>query len=60
MLPPAGRGRRRAGGASELDEEGLARLLYLSHADKRRAFEVYTAYYLSTSGQLYWSDTHQL
>ena len=36
------------------------RLLYLSHADKRRAFEDYAAYYLATSGQLYWSDTHQL
>lgn len=44
-------------------ELGLAdwnHLLYLSHADKRRAFETYAAYYLSTSGQLYWSDTHQL
>jgi FAD/FMN-containing dehydrogenase len=36
------------------------RLLYLSHADKRRAFQEYAAYYRSTSGQLYWSDTHQL
>jgi len=36
------------------------RLLYLSHADKGRAFQEYAAYYLSTSGQLYWSDTHQL
>jgi FAD/FMN-containing dehydrogenase len=36
------------------------RLLYLSHADKARAFASYASYYLSTSGQLYWSDTHQL
>jgi FAD/FMN-containing dehydrogenase len=36
------------------------RLLYLSHADKRRAFQEYAAYYRATSGQLYWSDTHQL
>jgi FAD/FMN-containing dehydrogenase len=36
------------------------RLLYLSHADKRRAFQEYAGYYRSTSGQLYWSDTHQL
>jgi FAD/FMN-containing dehydrogenase len=35
-------------------------LLYLAHTDKRRAVDTYTAYYLSTSGQLYWSDTHQL
>ncbi len=44
----------------ELDEEGWRRLLFLSHANKRRAFEVYADYYLSTSGQLYWSDTHQM
>jgi FAD/FMN-containing dehydrogenase len=44
----------------ELAGEDWNRLLYLSHADKKRAFEAYSAYYLSTSGQLYWSDTHQL
>jgi hypothetical protein len=36
------------------------RLLELSHRDKRRAFEEFTRFYLATSGQLYWSDTHQL
>jgi FAD/FMN-containing dehydrogenase len=36
------------------------RLLELAHRDKRRAFEEFSAFYLSTSGQLYWSDTHQL
>jgi FAD/FMN-containing dehydrogenase len=35
-------------------------LLYLAHTDKKRAFEVYAADSLSTSGQIYWSDTHQL
>lgn len=44
----------------ELSVEDWNRLLYLSHADKKRAFEVYSTYYLSTTGQLYWSDTHQL
>jgi hypothetical protein len=44
----------------ELSLDDWNRLLYLSHADKRRAFEQYAAYYRSTSGQLYWSDTHQL
>ena len=34
--------------------------IYLSHADTRRAYEAYASYYLSTSGQRYWSDTHQL
>ena len=36
------------------------RLLYLAHTDKRRAGDLYAAFYLSTSGQLYWSDTLQL
>jgi FAD/FMN-containing dehydrogenase len=44
----------------ELSLEDWSRLLYLSHADKRRAFELYARYYLSTNGQRYWSDTHQL
>src|SRR5205823_14300907 len=35
------------------------RLLYLAHTDKARAFEQYTAHYLATSGQLYYSDAHQ-
>lgn len=35
-------------------------LLYLAHTDKRRAFDLYADYYRSTSGQIYWSDTHQL
>ena len=36
------------------------RLLYLAHADKQQAFEEFAAFYLRSSGQLYWSDTHQL
>lgn len=36
------------------------RLLELAHHDKERAFEEYASYYLSTNGQVYWSDTHQL
>ena len=36
------------------------RLLELAHRDKRRAFDEFAGFYLSTSGQLYWSDTHQL
>jgi FAD/FMN-containing dehydrogenase len=35
-------------------------LLVLAHEDKSRAFELYARHYLATSGQLYWSDTHQL
>jgi len=44
----------------ELGEAHWRELYYLSHADTRRAYEMYTSYYLSTSGQRYWSDTHQL
>jgi len=35
-------------------------LLQLAHTDKSKAFDTYAKYYLSTNGQLYWSDTHQL
>lgn len=48
------------GGQKELAVEDWQRLYYLAHVDKRKAFELYSSYYLSTSGQLYWSDTHQL
>ena len=36
------------------------RLLLLAHADKSRAFAEYVRHYMSTDGQVYWSDTHQL
>lgn len=36
------------------------KLYYLAHSDPARIFDVYSSYYLSTSGQIYWSDTHQL
>jgi len=35
-------------------------LYYLSHTDPAGAFKKYTRHYLATSGQIYWSDTHQL
>ena len=44
----------------ELSLDDWNHLLALSHRDKRRAFEQYAGYYVSTSGQRYWSDTHQL
>jgi FAD/FMN-containing dehydrogenase len=43
-----------------LSQADWNRLLELAHRDKQRAFEQFAAFYLSTSGQLYWSDTHQL
>ena len=44
----------------QLAERDWLDLITLAHSDRTAAFERYTAYYLSTSGQLYWSDTHQL
>lgn len=44
----------------ELSDEGWRALLYLAHENRKEAFERYADYYLSTNGQLYWSDTHQL
>jgi FAD/FMN-containing dehydrogenase len=44
----------------ELGDDDWAALIALAHADKGRAFDRYASYYLSTSGQVYWSDTHQL
>ena len=47
-------------GEKELGEAQWRELYYYSHADTRRAYEAYTSYYLSTTGQRYWSDTSQL
>jgi FAD/FMN-containing dehydrogenase len=44
----------------ELSPDDWKQLLYLAHANRQRAFELYSSHYLSTDGQLYWSDTHQL
>jgi FAD/FMN-containing dehydrogenase len=47
-------------GQRRLTQGDWNRLLELAHRDKRRAFEQFASFYLATSGQLYWSDTHQL
>jgi len=44
----------------ELGDEDWHALLLLAHNNKSTAFDRYSKYYLSTSGQLYWSDTHQM
>lgn len=43
-----------------LSPQDWTRLVYLAHVDKKKAFEVYADHYMATSGQTYWSDTHQL
>ena len=43
-----------------LSRENWLDLLELGHLDRSEAFRQYSSYYLGTSGQIYWSDTHQL
>ena len=43
-----------------LSDDNWRQLLYLAHTNQKQAFETYADYYLSTNGQVYWSDTHQL
>jgi FAD/FMN-containing dehydrogenase len=44
----------------QLTDENWRQLLYLAHTNERQAFNQYADYYLSTNGQVYWSDLHQL
>lgn len=44
----------------ELQPADWERLIVLAHTDRARAFEEYARHYLATSGQIYWTDTHQL
>lgn len=43
-----------------LSAEDWRRLTYLAHKNKLRAFAEFSDFYLQSSGQIYWSDTHQL
>jgi FAD/FMN-containing dehydrogenase len=43
-----------------LGADDWSNLYLLAHNNPGRLFDLYTNYYLSTSGQIYWSDTHQL
>lgn len=44
----------------QLTDENWRQLLLLAHTDQKQAFDRYAEYYLSTNGQIYWSDLHQL
>src|SRR3954468_15703661 len=57
---PVEPGRVPVPGRRELAEKDWTELLYLAHANKSAAFKRYADYYLSTNGQLYWSDEHQM
>lgn len=43
-----------------LDSSTWDQLLLLAHTDKSKAFQLYTDFYLTTNGQYYWSDEHQM
>ena len=58
-LPVSPRRRAREGGLA-LTTGQWRQLLFLAHVDKSRAYDLYAAHYLATSGQEYWSDEHQL
>jgi FAD/FMN-containing dehydrogenase len=45
---------------ASLKAENWHELIYLAHTDRARAFQAYSSYYLTTSGQYYWSDEHQM
>jgi FAD/FMN-containing dehydrogenase len=47
-------------GQRALSEADWKKLLWLAHFDKQGAWDAYTAHYLGTHNQIYWSDTHQL
>ncbi|MDE1465877.1 FAD-binding oxidoreductase [Spartinivicinus poritis] len=45
---------------TRLSKDQWQQLLQLAHTNKSKAFEQFRDFYLKSSGQLYWSDTHQL
>jgi FAD/FMN-containing dehydrogenase len=45
---------------AELSRENWLDLLQAAHLARAEAYRQYSSYYLSTTGQIYWSDTHQL
>jgi hypothetical protein len=47
-------------GQRRVSQADWNRLIDLAHKDKTRAFDEFADFYLASSGQRYWSDTHQL
>jgi FAD/FMN-containing dehydrogenase len=45
---------------NQLSPDDWRELHSLAHTDKGRAFDLNSQYYLGTSGQVYWSDLHQM
>ena len=46
--------------ARHISGDDWLKLLHLAYTDRAEGFRRYTDYYLTTNGQTYWSDTHQL
>jgi FAD/FMN-containing dehydrogenase len=44
----------------QLADDDWMELYRLARTDKKQAWEKYSSYYRTTSGQIYWSDLHQL
>ena len=44
----------------QLSVDNWKELLYLAHMDRAKGFQMYAGYYLTTSGQYYYSDEHQM
>ncbi len=47
-------------GQKEISEEGWTKFYELAHFAKDKAYQTYADHYMASSGQIYWSDTHQL
>jgi FAD/FMN-containing dehydrogenase len=57
---PVAQGKQIPTDQRELSRDDWMRLITLAHTDKNLAFKVYSEHYLATSGQIYYSDRHQL
>lgn len=57
---PAGEGAAVRAVQKELNADDWFALYDLAHRDRKKAFERYSDYYLTTNGQIYWSDLHQM
>jgi FAD/FMN-containing dehydrogenase len=57
---PVDRGTKAPGKQKEISLRIWHELVYMAHVEKSRAFKLYADYYMSTTGQVYWSDTLQL
>ncbi len=57
---PVADGRPESGQQKQMSGADWAQLYRLARSDKEKAFSHYQQFYLGTSGQIYWSDMHQL